>query len=333
MKQITFYLFIFVLLFSGTNSAQPVLTAASNNPVVGDVLTQYQTIYMPAGLSGANVSWNFTPLTSTATITNTYSTPAGTLYGSTFPSSNIASYVNVSSNPYYMYYANNASALTVVGMYVASTNSALVYSNGEKLLQYPMYYTTAYTDSFALTVSGYNRRGVVNVVADGWGTLIMLYGSLSNVMRVKATETYSDYMGGNLVSSYSSINYYWYRPGTHAPIVQFSEMYTNGTLSQQYGIYLDAANVGIKENDAAQNSFKCYPIPAKDNVTIEIPQQKTNSETTIIICDINGKELIKQIIPQLVNKTDINISALTNGVYFVKIINAEIVETGKIIKQ
>ena len=72
-----------------------------------------------------------------------------------------------------------------------------------------------------------------------------------------------------------------------------------------------------------------YPIPAFEKISVEIsPMIK---ESMLTIYNISGQELIKQQIKN--NKTEIDISNLTRGIYFVKLITGKTVEVRKIIKE
>jgi len=77
------------------------------------------------------------------------------------------------------------------------------------------------------------------------------------------------------------------------------------------------------------NLFNIFPNPATAQLTIEIPQLA--KENTLAISNINGQELIRQKLVE--NKTQIDISNMTSGVYFVKLITDKTVEMKKIIKE
>ncbi len=322
-----------VLLMLERTNAQPTLTAATNNPTAGQIFTQHQTFYEAPGAAGANITWDFSGILTLQSITNTFLTTSATPYASTFPTANLASNVDDGSTPYFAYYLVNSNNFSIAGMYIPSMAIAIPYSDVENLLQYPITYNTSYTDNFACTLTGNDRHGHVDVVADGYGTLIMPYGTVTNVLRVKASETYADYISGVPVANYTSINYYWYKPGIHNNILQISTLNMNGNLYNQYGLYIDGTNVGINESTLGQSNFSCYPIPATNKITIEIQQQKHVNESTITICNINGEEIIKQQISLTSNKSEIDISALSSGVYFVKLVTDKTVEIKKIIKQ
>ncbi len=99
------------------------------------------------------------------------------------------------------------------------------------------------------------------------------------------------------------------------------------------GVTCQSVNIinanGVNEKPDNKTDVSIYPNPANTKLTIEIPQ--TIRQTTIIICNINGQKLIKKQSTE--NKTEINISNLTNGVYFVKLITDKTVEVREIIKE
>ncbi|MBA3706736.1 MAG: T9SS type A sorting domain-containing protein, partial [Bacteroidetes bacterium] len=82
-------------------------------------------------------------------------------------------------------------------------------------------------------------------------------------------------------------------------------------------------------NLTVKNYVSIYPNPANTTITIEI--KNTTKENKIIICNINGQELIRQQIKD--SETQVDISNLTSGLYFVKLITDKTVEVRKIIKE
>lgn len=82
-----------------------------------------------------------------------------------------------------------------------------------------------------------------------------------------------------------------------------------------------------KKNDAIY--YRCYPNPASGYITIEISGR--TDESNITISDITGQEILKKQCKG--NRTQIDISHLINGIYFLKIRNEYGVASGKIIKE
>lgn len=92
---------------------------------------------------------------------------------------------------------------------------------------------------------------------------------------------------------------------------------------------IESKAVNINHFEINQNeTFKFYPNPANNKINIEGFQ---DSEFNLSILNINGQELLKQEIRN--RKTQIDISKLPSGIYFIKLTNDETVEVRKIIKE
>ena len=313
MKKITFSIILSVLFILERTYAQPTISAATNNPTVGEMFTQYQIGYEDPGASGANITWDFSGIISLQTLTNTFMLPSATPYASTFLNANLASSVTSSSSTYYYYFIANSTNYSIAGIDIPASSATMPYSDPENMLQYTMTYNTSYTDNFACTVSGYDRHGNISVVADAYGTLNMPYGTVTNVLRLKFSETYADYMSGTAITNYTSTNYYWYKPGVHNCILQLSTLNVNGSVYQQYGMYIDCSNIGVNENTDKQNDIICYPIPAKEILTIETNSDK---EQRLEILNLFGQIIYTSNINK---KAIVNTFAFANGIYILKL--------------
>jgi hypothetical protein len=81
--------------------------------------------------------------------------------------------------------------------------------------------------------------------------------------------------------------------------------------------------------DNRENEFRVYPNPAKTDVIIETPNITTESSVSII--NINGQILKQQKLTNTI--TSLDISDLSNGVYFAKYISEDKTQLVKIIKE
>jgi Secretion system C-terminal sorting domain len=108
---------------------------------------------------------------------------------------------------------------------------------------------------------------------------------------------------------------------------------------QPYIAYMDAANsykatvmrydsvfVGI--NERQKSKFFLSPNPATNQITIETSEIP---HCNLSITNLNGQQLITSQITK--PKTQIDISNLSIGVYFIRLTNDKTVEEGKFIKQ
>ena len=81
------------------------------------------------------------------------------------------------------------------------------------------------------------------------------------------------------------------------------------------------------ENTEQNHTFKIYPVPAKDILTIEIP---SNNNARIEIYDSKG-QLINQSKIQG-SRQNINIQILSKGIYLIKLIDDNSVSFQKLVK-
>src|SRR5690606_38513623 len=87
-----------------------------------------------------------------------------------------------------------------------------IYTNAEKMYQFPMTYGSSWTDSFSgtATTSGITmtRTGTTEVDYNGYGTVIMPFGTFNNVARLQISQTYNDeYMGFITTSQVNNVAY------------------------------------------------------------------------------------------------------------------------------
>jgi len=89
-------------------------------------------------------------------------------------------------------------------------------------------------------------------------------------------------------------------------------------------------NVGINDQDQYNRKFfTVYPNPANDQITIELSKLERDPHLTIF--NVNGRKVIERKIVE--NETQIGISALQRGVYFVRLQNEKTIEVGKMVKE
>ena len=88
---------------------------------------------------------------------------------------------------------------------------------------------------------------------------------------------------------------------------------------------MSQSGVGITENSNSNNTA-IYPNPAAGLFTIDL-----NTESEITITNALGQIILNQKLDT--GKQNINLGSETNGIYFVRVINKNIVSTNKIIKQ
>jgi CubicO group peptidase (beta-lactamase class C family) len=91
-------------------------------------------------------------------------------------------------------------------------------------------------------------------------------------------------------------------------------------------IFLTGVN---EKNNLRIEELTIYPNPSKDKITI--PSFTKAGNTQLSIFNISGEKVMERQLTD--NETQIDISALPRGVYFVKLQNEKMVEVGKMVKE
>jgi hypothetical protein len=102
--------------------------------------------------------------------------------------------------------------------------------------------------------------------------------------------------------------------------------YEDGMGGKATVMKYDSVYVGI--NVPKESKLLVYPNPASNQITIETSRTSTGSYLAIL--NIEGQQLITRQITE--PKTQLDISNLPSGVYFVRLTNDKSVVTGKLIK-
>tara|TARA_R110002072_G_scaffold302402_1_gene485124 strand:+ start:50894 stop:53443 length:2550 start_codon:yes stop_codon:yes gene_type:complete len=116
---------------------------------------------------------------------------------------------------------------------------------------------------------------------------------------------------------------YWYpiNPSITAPKMAFSIYIQDSTLTSQYDFPCDSANplvdsvLSLSEIEILDNDILIFPNPAKDRLTVIIPETLENGSVGIV--DIKGQLVLIENEHLTSGKYQFNIKNLSNGLYFV----------------
>jgi len=309
-----------LVIFAITANAQPVLTAANTNPVIGDGFKWiYENNVSSLGNAGANQTWDFSSmvasgLTEYDTVIPAYAAPSAVDY----PEANIAFH-----NLNYDYYSFDKACTDSLVFYGTKGLSFQdISTDPAKYLTYPFSFDSTFNDNqYSNDNSGgtlYYTTGSRTVLADGYGTLILPTGTFSNVLRVKITGSY--YYSSSSNTNYYTY-YYFYLPGIHQPIL------TLGKSGNNYApLMLKIVASGINETPISSVKIKLFPDPANDNINIE-----TSLPASIEILNPEGQLLME--IKEVKNSFNLDISTFAKGLYYVKLITHEGIAVKKFIKE
>jgi photosystem II stability/assembly factor-like uncharacterized protein len=123
---------------------------------------------------------------------------------------------------------------------------------------------------------------------------------------------------------------------------------TSGTLNPLYSVYFTSTDIGyivgangtilkttnggytgISKNGISSKFLNISPNPAQNEITILSPAIMGNAQLSIFT--VSGEKVLERRL--IDNETQIDVSALPQGVYFVRVQDEKGIEVGKIIKQ
>lgn len=320
-RSLTFFIFIFCLT---KVFAQPTITA-SVLPVKGDtVILGLDTILQPPGVSGSNVTWDFSYLTQHILSSRIYVDPSATPYASEFPAATLARTDAIGS--LYTYWKNVGNTSTYFGFVEPGVSSHQNYDSiSVNYYTFPINYNDASVTNFYSTTNPGNIKGAGKYYfnADGWGTLKLPHRTVNNVLRTKSVL----YIGDSTVNSYSlTKEYAWYSPGQKDALLVISSVLLNGTLHRKYVFFDNHYNTGINTIEAA-NQIHIYPNPS--NGMISIDSKLSNDKSTVECYDYTGRLLLCKEIEQPHEMIDL--SVFGKGLFIIKVKSAFAESVKKII--
>ena len=294
------------------------LTNATNSPVLGDVISvNFAGVPTPIGPAGQDQTWNYSDLDSPFSSMLDVVASAITPSAASFPDATIAF---VDDN--FEYFKTNDAGLSFSGSQEPGDPNGLVYQDLEMLLSYPCVFNTSWTDAFAASYGSpvsMTRMGTVTGFADGFGTLIMPYGTVQNVLRVRTTEVYTDINVGLDTTEYDLTTYCFYKPGFHYQLLGIVSGTIGGSgIDQAYwsANYVDGISEALINNIGLQLS----PNPATGHTTLVYTGTGSNMQLTVfnaVGCAVHNELLLGRTVGIVQHTLDIG--SLAQGLYQVRI--------------
>ena len=327
----TYTLLVILCLSINAAFSQITLTKA-NQLLLGETYT-YNTLDETGfdfGDSGANVTWDFSNLEVDFVNSSTFVDPATLPNGNLFPQATAGS-ENAGSEIYY--YQSEAG----MGFYgaILTSGTTIVYSDPQDWIRFPMTFMDTYTDNFSgkvATTAVFDRSGTAEVEVDAYGTLITPAGTFQEVVRVYTYMDYSDKLGGADVANYIEKRYLWYDARSGFPLFTYSDLEYLGT-STKSASYLDANPLNIRSPFAEELQLNVYPNPASDWFTLDY-SLTDQSVVEIAMTNLLGQEVFlvsQQEENAGTHQSQVDVSGLAQGTYFVKITVDQKVATYKVL--
>lgn len=350
------YTFLFSLLLSWQLSAQITINSA-DLPSANDtfrVSTGQAFSGMDATISGANVTWDYSQLTSTAQSVDSFLTvgSTATVYSIVFfdnvvnpnranqavrgPSFNFGGQIDISDVFNFYYKSSSIYKQIGFGAAVNGVTIPVIYSPHEVIYNLPINFgdTDSSTSGYELDLTStiglyYKVNRTRHNSVDGWGTLTTPYGTF-DALRVMTTigerdSIYIDSLGiGFNTPVVTTKEYKWLGLSQGVPLLQINTT-NNGIVTQiTYKDSLPSSSSDIVSLDEAQAIRSLFPNPSVGPSVLHF-ELKHRSSVSIEIVNSSG-QLVYKVAEQKMDSGQhfsvLNKDAdkLSPGTYFVRLI-------------
>lgn len=311
-------LFVF-LFFTAPCFCQPVLTS-SNGFFNGAILNFYVNTSpaLDEGAGGTNQVWDFSSLSSTDPPASYTAVDASqTPFSTDFPSANVAAIsTDFSGTAVYSYFTNSPGIYSNQGY--ESISGALNFSDPIDILHFPFAYGDNFSDHYSGTTNtGDENFGAVQLVADGYGTILLPTGSFGNCLRVREVRRDTFISATSSIGTTNDTSYKFYVVGYPEPVCQVNYHHAifDGSNFDFFEIYWqDVLESGITESRKDQD-LVLIPNPCEDVIVLK---NVSPDVSAIRIINLQGQEVKVETIASGMQRL-INTSGLANGSYYLQV--------------
>lgn len=296
----------FLVLSATLSATAQTLTGPTNNMVPGDVCILHHGSGTPPGAAGS-INWNYFSLSSSgAPEAQLFEPPSTSSFASLFPSAT----VRVQNT----FMRGDATGLYILGY--GDPDGSMVYTDTERQFAFPCSYQTTWTDTFSgSTGTGTSENGSLSGTADGTGTLVLPYGSFSNVLRVHITSSIEFVFDGGGFTAESD-DYYYFKPGVRFPLLIASADGESIT-------WLDQGSVGVEDLLAQAIGVDVFPNPATG--AVNVLYSATGGRLQMDLVSASGSVVLQRSLNagSGIQKQPIDLEGLAPGLYTVRISDAQ----------
>jgi len=315
--------------------AQITLTATDNVPAVpppNSSFTYSKAAFAAAPAGGADQLFDYSTLVSTGTTTFAWTDTVPYSNGGLFTGAQMMSTNGTDT----VFYELTDAGLERVGEFkrlvVFGNEVDLEISHSDNMLELalPLAFNDQWSDAVTGTLtsdgSSGDRNGIIQGVADGYGSLLLpgVTGAVP-VLRVftNLQEIIQVPIGGNPTDvAHRRKQYDYYAPFLKMPILSvYSDSLISFVNVVDNGIrWMNTNPVGVQELATVPMEIGLAPNPATDNVvmTLDLP---TEAGAMLIISDATGRIIISERMPAGTRRWDLETHALATGCYSVTVLD------------
>ncbi|HBS88047.1 MAG: hypothetical protein A2W91_09965 [Bacteroidetes bacterium GWF2_38_335] len=310
-----YLILIFVCFFSCTY-AQITLNQTTSVPQIGeslDFIIQNPPTIGP-GSAGPGQTWDLSGITGTAT-NFSFISLASSLEPANFPLTDVVEHIDGREN----FYSYDSDELSYEGSFIPG-QLRVTYTDDREFLKFPITYNDEFNENFDGVAENiaygqsFDRSGTIHIMADSYGSLILPYTTVNNVLRVRVTCSYTDYLGSSLIASYVDTVYYWYDMANDYPVAAYTVLYVGTTLYYKQAMYLEESDLqsSIENTEAIDENPAFFPNPGSDKIWFS----DYNDIISIEIIDLAGRKIDYK---ENLESNYMDVSFLEKGMYIVNI--------------
>ncbi len=318
-------LLLLLLVAAAPLAAQPVIDAGSA-PAVGQSYDYdvADSIALP-GLGAAQV-WDAGDVIASASDNIAFVNVSTGTAAAAFPNADVLylngggeTYIGVENDGFY-----------ILGSFNPNLPITSVYSDPQKYMQVPCTLGTAWTDayngSYMYGANTFLQSGTTVLEATGYGSLILPWGTVDNVLRLDGTEDYLETGGGNTYTYTATVTLF-FKPGLGYFVARNvnGEGVLNGSnvTSVHQFVYMQAGSIGMDEQAMRQLGVDVYPNPAGDLTNVLVT---ADGPTRMRVLDAGGRVVLDRDLGRLspgVHREELALTGLPSGLYTVVLHGAE----------
>ncbi len=313
------FLIVPLCTFVCTVQAQPNLTLGSQLPVVGQAFAELSSSALPPGNSGPNQTYNFSSAGADPGPGFTYVMPNTAPGASYFPAATACSQSTLPNYTFMQYTGQGAFEL---GSEFPGSGR-IIYTDPMQFLKFPLAFNTSWTDTYQGTrdmmgiVS--TITGTLTAIADGYGTLQLPWGVVTDVLRVRLERDETMEVLGN-VTEFEMVFHLYLRSGIAMPVAQRLTNTTTGpggVVVTESLYYLTEASmaVGLEEVEVTP-AIRLFPVPAHDRLLLSI------ADGTIAGVEVNeatGRAVRVPPVPSAAREVVLDVTGWARGPYVLRV--------------
>ena len=320
----------FPLVAHLVSQAQITINATDNVPAIGDTFIYNTAAFAAPPAGGADVLFDFSSLTSTATAEFDWIDTAAYSNGGAF-----GAQMAVANGPDTTFYSVTSAGLERMGehnfmdLFGNEVTLEIVHSNSMLELALPITFGASWADQLQGEVtsdgSTGSRDGVIQGEADGYGHIQLPGGGAPiPVLRVKTdiTEVIQIPIGGDPADvAHKRHQHDYYVPFLKMPILTSyvdSMSYLIFNVVESGIRYMSSEPVGLEEAFIMPMELGLMPNPAEGEVTVNMAVA-TGANAMLFVSDASGRVVASERLPMNTSRWQLDTGALAAGCYAVAV--------------